>query len=558
MRYAALAAALIVYIGFTTGCSIGTHAGCRCGKNETTIIQLKIVDQNGTPIAGIEGGYKKTKFNKDGEAQCSDYGWELFTSSIDDGELVIESKCPCDFCDNTDGNIGFQIFLKGNDRTPVRMNLLESEIPDTITLAKGVKVNLTLEGKTVKGKPRISLANNQWQVLYDNSYTFVDLMQLSDNSWECILKPGEEYVIGWVSDNIYGYISEPFTAGEGKNVTFSPGMPATFEYDLRGCPKDLEFPISVFLTLKVDDNFLSYGDDVLLKKPGIVRFKGKAHGDYQLSGQSSELFKGKLEIYDRREIKLEPGQTNYFKAKWPVTDTSVQPGDMTIKGQVVDTDGNGLAKKIINFSPRNKNGFPDPYLYIPPVKTDRNGYFEFCGISPDINHAYLESDGTSAFIASNYIEKNTTVSVLLTQGVNYYKCNIGSKIIDFKIIWTDGRSNNCFDFTEDILVMDIWGTHCGPCRRGMPKFIDLSNKYSKYKNIKFVAACTDRSIGIWKKTLEQNKWNHDIQGLYDPINKNRLETPIPLYLVLDKDRIAKYSGHDLEKAEEIIKKLIGN
>ena len=108
-----------------------------------------------------------------------------------------------------------------------------------------VEVSLRLEGKTVPGEPKVVPARNTFDALHKKrSGTSLKLKKTGRNAWKCYGVEGQNYVIGWIAKKawfakrtrMFGYCSEPFTARKGVAVEFSPGMPATFEYDLRNPP----------------------------------------------------------------------------------------------------------------------------------------------------------------------------------------------------------------------------------------------------------------------------------------------------------------------------------
>lgn len=112
-----------------------------------------------------------------------------------------------------------------------------------------VEVTLRLEGKTVPGEPKVVSAKNKFDALYEKtSGKPLELKKMGKDTWRCYGVDGEKYVIGWIAkkgwfakrSKMFGYCSEPFTARDGLTMKFSPGMPATFEYDLRNPPEGVK------------------------------------------------------------------------------------------------------------------------------------------------------------------------------------------------------------------------------------------------------------------------------------------------------------------------------
>ncbi len=107
---------------------------------------------------------------------------------------------------------------------------------------KDITVRLEKIGETVQGEP-IVVTKDQASNLYWKNVHLISINDAGSDVWECQLKKGESYVIGWraakgwFKKKLIGYCSEPFTANEdGQRVSFNPGLPATFEYDLSKSP----------------------------------------------------------------------------------------------------------------------------------------------------------------------------------------------------------------------------------------------------------------------------------------------------------------------------------
>ncbi len=54
---------------------------------------------------------------------------------------------------------------------------------------------------------------------------------------------------------------------------------------------------------------------------------------------------------------------------------------------------------------------------------------------------------------------------------------------DFKLISLQGDSLHLSDYQGKIIILDIWDTWCPPCRKGIPDFVEL---YQKYQQKNFV------------------------------------------------------------------------
>ncbi|WP_030791802.1 TlpA family protein disulfide reductase [Streptomyces sp. NRRL S-920] len=126
----------------------------------------------------------------------------------------------------------------------------------------------------------------------------------------------------------------------------------------------------------------------------------------------------------------------------------------------------------------------------------------------------------------------------------------------------DGKKLNITkDYKGKIVVINVWGSWCAPCRAEAPNFVKLA-KETKSKGVEFVGINTrdpERSPAI------QFEKHHEVPypSLYDPTGKLMLRFPpgslnpnaIPSTLVVDRDgKIAARAQTPL--SEEKLRKMI--
>ncbi|MBN1973179.1 MAG: hypothetical protein JW787_06040, partial [Sedimentisphaerales bacterium] len=215
----------------------------------------------------------------------------------------------------------------------------EQKLP--IDESKTVEVIIRLEGKTVNGNPKVVPANNAIDALHEkvkDSFP-LKLEKAEKNTWRCIAIEGKEYVIGWIAkkglfektSKMFGYCSEPFAAKEGLTVEFSPGMPATFEYDLHNPPEGVKaVPVKVLLLIQTikdgKKTFLSWmGCSQEINKNGILKKSGLAAGKYKISARTKndeKYLNSRIPVlYEDREVIIKAGTTNRFEPVYPEIDS---------------------------------------------------------------------------------------------------------------------------------------------------------------------------------------------------------------------------------------------
>lgn len=94
----------------------------------------------------------------------------------------------------------------------------------------------------------------------------------------------------------------------------------------------------------------------------------------------------------------------------------------------------------------------------------------------------------------------------------------GNTIADFNLISTSGDTVNFYSFKEDLIIIDIWATWCGPCKAQAPSFDSLRAIYTSEK-IRFISVSIDKPADLkkWesylkKKVKEGSKKDHFLAG----------------------------------------------
>lgn len=431
-----------------------------------------------------------------------------------------------------------------------------------------VEITLKLEGKTVQGKPKVVSAENTFGALFEKTKggTPLDLKKTAESTWKCYVVEGEKYVIGWIvkkgwfgkRSKMFGYCSEPFTVREGLTVKFSPGMPATFEYDLRNPPKGVKAtPATVLLQREIiadgKRTFLSCIGRQEIRRPGILRITGLAAGTYHINARTSDIVKyGKPVLHEDREVEIKPGSANRFDPNYPEIDSTVEKGDVTIRGTLYGPDKKPLANKTVRVFAFGKYGF-SRCLYYPASTTDSNGRFEFVGIRPN-RFVYVSYENTSICLGKKSLAENASISADIVVGLKELPVVIGKPLQEIIIDWKEGNTGKLSDLAGKIVVLDVWATWCAPCIRALPELNSLAAEFSSDSDFVFVALSIDYDEAIWEKMVDESNWNAFKHGRLDrKKNPFFFDKPIPYSMIIDKNGVLCAEGNDLNIRLELDK-----
>jgi thiol-disulfide isomerase/thioredoxin len=133
----------------------------------------------------------------------------------------------------------------------------------------------------------------------------------------------------------------------------------------------------------------------------------------------------------------------------------------------------------------------------------------------------------------------------------------------------DGNTVSSADLKGKIVIMDLWATWCGPCKRSFPAMQMAVNKFRNDPDVKFVFVHTwehtsaDTAIAEARKYITDNKYDfHVLMDLKDAktgtnkVVESLNVTAIPTKFIIDKNgiirfRLTGFEGGDDAAVEEI-------
>lgn len=419
-------------------------------------------------------------------------------------------------------------------------------------------VTFKLKGKTLPGKPKIAFANDPASALFERWGIPLSLKRIDPNTWIRPLPLGDEFVVGWIADDkkLFGYCSEPFKVTKDLVVTFSPGMPTIFEYDLTSPPKGVNvFPVEFFLSIKTVSNgtvtYLSWGATQTIDKPEVVRLETLTPGSYRLSTHTVNFLKYQANrnpcLYDIREVEIKPDVVNRFEPNYPIIDTTTEANDLIIRGTFYDFDRTPLSNTKVEIIPNYDDIMqPMPNLYYPPITTDPNGKFEFTGVRPDMTFVF-DSEYTNVILFKDSLKAKSTVSVNLVKGMNTLPLIIGTPVQDLVIDWKDGTSSSLSDLMGKTLVLNFWATWSEPSKNTASLLNTLAESYSGQSDVLFVELNLDYARATWEEAVNNSEWKSQRQGWLG-FKKNTfvLNRHLPYSMVIDKNGIIRAMGRNLD------------
>lgn len=101
-----------------------------------------------------------------------------------------------------------------------------------------------------------------------------------------------------------------------------------------------------------------------------------------------------------------------------------------------------------------------------------------------------------------------------------------------------GKLLSLASFKGQILLVDIWGTWCGPCKEEIPYIAALQKEYANRKDVRIMSIACDKKTEKWKAYLAKHPASWDQYLVTDAGNKMLDEVyfceGIPRFLIIDK------------------------
>lgn len=147
----------------------------------------------------------------------------------------------------------------------------------------------------------------------------------------------------------------------------------------------------------------------------------------------------------------------------------------------------------------------------------------------------------SAKIPKKYENNETTISVRkLIKDLD--ETAIGKKFKDIKALTPEGNEISLSDYIgkNKIVLLHLWASWCPPCRRDMPYFVEIYNKY-KDKGLEIVGVSLDKDKESWTKGIKEldMTWPQmsDLKFWENEIAKTYTIQAIPYIILFDENGI---------------------
>jgi len=112
---------------------------------------------------------------------------------------------------------------------------------------------------------------------------------------------------------------------------------------------------------------------------------------------------------------------------------------------------------------------------------------------------------------------------------------------EFTLEDLNGSKISLSDLSGKVVMMNVWATWCGPCKREIPDFIEAYEQY-KDKGLEIIGISVDRiSQNKVLQFTEKYKINYPVAMTTSKLTKDYGPFPaIPVTIIIDKNRKIRY------------------
>ena len=173
------------------------------------------------------------------------------------------------------------------------------------------------------------------------------------------------------------------------------------------------------------------------------------------------------------------------------------------------------------------------------------------------------------------ISFNTVLNVLIVVlvvglAVRYFyfqpRFDSGENLPDFSATLLNGESFQLSDLRGNYVLVDFWGSWCGPCRVENPRLVALYKKYNGRKfegaeGFEILSVGIEKNENSWKKAIEKDglSWKYHVLDLTESFKFFNSEIAsqfgvkqLPSKYLLDKNGVIISVDPDFEELDALL------
>lgn len=128
--------------------------------------------------------------------------------------------------------------------------------------------------------------------------------------------------------------------------------------------------------------------------------------------------------------------------------------------------------------------------------------------------------------------------------------------VDFILKDLEGNDIQLSKLNGKVVMLDFWGTWCGPCVQELPHLVKLYEKYKDNPDVVFFGIDINEKPPVIKKFMEEKKYSFNVLiGESASVQKDYDVTAVPTKFLIDRQGRVQYSHIGYSPKEDVVEAL---
>ncbi len=136
----------------------------------------------------------------------------------------------------------------------------------------------------------------------------------------------------------------------------------------------------------------------------------------------------------------------------------------------------------------------------------------------------------------------------------------GDPVPDFTVTLLTGEQVRLSDLRGKYVLLQFWGSWCGPCRAENPYLVDLYDRYHEH-GLEIFSVGIEQSASAWQRAIQQDKmiWRYhtmEAQDFNGGLSQQFNIHSIPATFLINPQGVIMGINHDMDQLEKVLSTVL--